>query len=133
MLQLMTRSRLRVLAGAAVILASMAALPLSAQNAANGPGRPPFLQRYPSYTAWYFDGRDDVRDFPNNGFFPGDFAANPPAAWLGAAGLFGSTPTSPRLADGSQPDPGYCGRRHRSYSGASGTFRGYDGARHRCR
>lgn len=126
-------SKLRVLSATAVVLASMGALPLAAQDGGNGPGRPPFLQRFPSYTAWHFDGRDDVRDFPANGFFPGDFAANPAGAWVGAAGIFGWTPTSPRLADGSQPDPDYCWRLHRSYNGPSGTFRGYDGAWHRCR
>jgi hypothetical protein len=132
MLQLITQpaSKLRVLTAAAVILASMGALPLSAQEGGNGPGRVPFLQRYPAYTAWHFDGRDDVRDFPTNGFFPGDFAANPPAAGIGAAGLFGWTARSPRLADGSPPD---CAQPYRSYNPASGSVRGSDGAWHRCR
>jgi hypothetical protein len=132
MLQLMTQpmNKLRLLTATIVILASMGALPLSAQNAGNGPGREPFLLRYPSYTAWYFDGRDDVRDFPANGFFPGDFAANPPAAGIGAAGIFGSTPRSPQLADGSPPD---CPYRYHSHDAAKGYFRGYDGAWHRCR
>jgi hypothetical protein len=57
-------SKLRVLTVTAVMLASMGALPLSAQDGGNGPGRPPFLLRYSPYTAWHFDGRDDVRDFP---------------------------------------------------------------------
>jgi hypothetical protein len=126
-------SKLRILTATAAILVSMGAAPLLAQDAGNGPGRPPFLQRYPAYTAWYFDGRDDVRDFPANSFFPGDFAADPARAAIGAAGIFGSTPTSPRLADGSQPDRIGCTRRYRSYSAASGSFRGYDGAWHRCR
>jgi hypothetical protein len=130
MLQLVTQpmSKLRTLTAAAVMLASMGALPLSAQDGGNGPGRTPFLQRYPAYTAWSFDGRDDVRDFPTNGFFPGDFAANPPAAAIGAAGLFGWTARSPRLADGSPPD---CAQR-RPYNPASGSVRRYDGAWHRC-
>ena len=53
----------------------------------------PFLQRDVPSTAWYYDDRDDTRDFQNNGFFPGDFAAHPPSAWLGAAGIFGFTPS----------------------------------------
>ncbi len=126
-------TKLRILTATAVITAviwaSMGAPPLSAQEGGNGPGRTPFLQRYPAYTAWSFDGRDDVRDFPTNGFFPGDFAANPPAAGIGAAGLFGWTARSPRLADGSPPD---CAQR-RPYNAASGSVRRYDGAWHRCR
>jgi hypothetical protein len=61
------------------------------------------------YNVWY-DGRDDVRDFPNNGFFPGDFAANPPAAAFSAAGIFGNMfrPVEP-----SYVDYGSCARRHR--------------------
>jgi hypothetical protein len=126
-------SKLRILTATAAILVSMGALPLSAQDAGNGPGRPPFLQRYPAYTAWYFDGRDDVRDFPTNGFFPGDFAANPASAAIGAAGIFGSTPTSPQLVDGSQVEQVSCARRYRSHNAASGYFLGYDRAWHRCR
>ena len=121
-------SKLRILAAGAVMLASMGVLPLSAQEGGNGPGRVPFLQRYPAYTAWSFDGRDDVRDFPTNGFFPGDFAANPPAAGIGAAGLFDWTARSPRLADGSPPD---CAQR-RPYNPATGSVRRYDGVWHRC-
>jgi hypothetical protein len=113
-------SKLRILTAAAIMLASMGAPPLSAQNAGgNGPGRPPFLLRYPPYTAWHFDGRDDVRDFPKNGFFPGDFAANPAGAWVGAAGIFGWTPRSPRLAYESQPDRSACAQQYRSYNAAS--------------
>ena len=57
----------------------------------------PFLQRDVPPTAWYYDNRDDSRDFQNNGFWPGDFAANPPAAWIGAAGIIGFRPAR-RLA-----------------------------------
>ncbi|MGY4259630.1 hypothetical protein ACVI1L_006698 [Bradyrhizobium sp. USDA 4516] len=44
--------------------------------------------RYGSAGGAYFDGRDDDRDFRSNGYFPGNFAADP----FSAAGLFGSTP-----------------------------------------
>jgi hypothetical protein len=82
---------------------------------------------------WY-DGRDDVRDFPTNGFFPGDFAADPWGAAIGAAGLFGSTPTSnyyypPQVSSGDQT---WCRQRYRSYDPASGSFLGRDGVRRRC-
>jgi hypothetical protein len=74
---------------------------------------------------WY-DNRDDDRDFPNNGFFPGDFAANPAAAWIGAAGLFGSNPSRgqgyysqgyypPYVVYRVQPDPAVCMGHRRSY------------------
>ena len=48
--------------------------------------------RYGYTSGWSFDGRDDDRDFRTNGFFPGNFAADPFSAGFGAAGLFGSTP-----------------------------------------
>lgn len=48
--------------------------------------------RYGSTGGAYFDGRDDDRDFRSNGYFPGNFAADPFSAGFGAAGLFGSTP-----------------------------------------
>ena len=67
---------------------------------------PPFLQRDVPPTAWYYDNRDNSRDFQNNGFLPGDFAADPPAASIGAAGIFGFTP-----AGGSHFGPIYCTRR----------------------
>jgi BA14K-like protein len=129
--------RKSAIAIAAAILASWGALPSFAQNLvagtagtglATGGGLSP--------VAWYYDGRDDSRDFPTNGFFPGDFAADPASAAIGAAGLFGSTPTRnypSQLTDGSLPDQSHCARRYRSYDPASGTFIGYDGARHRCR
>jgi hypothetical protein len=98
-------------------------------------GRP---VRFGNTSAWSFDGRDDRRDFPTNGFFPGNFAADPPGTAIGAAGLFGSTPWHSALPYPSQVifgPPGYqtyCARRYRSYDPASGTFVGADGARHRC-
>ena len=92
----------------------------------------------PTRIVWYYDGRDDVRDFPTNGFFPGDFAANPANAAIGAAGIFGSTPSRAHNAYpsqvivGSQRAQTLCARRYRSYDRASGTFIGNDHARHRC-
>jgi hypothetical protein len=94
--------------------------------------------RYGNTSGWHYDDRDDDRDFPTNGFFPGDFAANPAGAWIGAKGLFGSNPYRSALPYPSQvvimPAAGQsdCARRYRSYDPASGTFRGRDGRRHPC-
>lgn len=117
-----TMSRLRVLAATVITLASIGAGSALAQSA-----HQPFLQRDVPSTAWHFDERDDTRDFQNNGFFPGDFAANPGSAWIGAAGLFGFTPSG-----GSQFGPIYCTRRYRSYNRVPGYFQGDDGVWYRC-
>jgi hypothetical protein len=125
-------SKLRIQTAIAIVLASIGASPLFAQDGANGR---PLLQRVPSYTAWYYDGRDDPRDFPTNGFFPGDFAANPSGAAIGATGIFGFTPyrAAAQPVDESRSDRTACAQRYRSYNAASGSFVGHDGARHRCR
>lgn len=129
MLQLIARSentgmgRLGLLLTIATVLASAAAAPALAQRA-----HEPFLRRDLPPTAWYYDGRDDIRDFPANGFFPGDFATNPAAAWLGTAGIFGSTPSG-----GSQFGPIYCTRQYRVRSRERGYFQGNDGVWYRCR
>jgi hypothetical protein len=41
---------------------------------------------------FFYDNRDDQRDFPTNGVFPGNFAADPFFAGVGAAGWLGSNP-----------------------------------------
>jgi hypothetical protein len=99
---------------------------------------PPLIEKVLSHYPWYFDGRGDARDFPTNGFFPGDFAADPAAAAFGAAGIFGSTPAHAsrnypsQAIVVSQHDQTHCARRHHSYDRASGTFPRSDGAYHRC-
>ena len=115
-------SRLGKLMVAVAVVAWASAAPAFAQNA-----HPPFLQRDVPPTAWYYDNRDDGRDFQNNGFFPGDFAANPAGAWIGAAGIIGFTPSG-----GSHFGPIYCIRRYRSHNRAPGYFQGDDGIWHRC-
>jgi hypothetical protein len=125
-------SRLRAWMAAAALVASVSATPASAQGTHQPFKHPPythqpFLQRDLPSTAWHYDGRDDTRDFQNNGFFPGDFAANPPAAWVGAAGIFGFTPQG-----GSHFGPIYCMRRYRSHNPAPGYFQGDDGVWYRC-
>jgi BA14K-like protein len=123
--------KLSVLVTTAIVLAVAATAALAQDDA----GR---TVRYGNTSGWYFDGRDDDRDFPTNGAFPGNFAANPPAAGIGAAGLFGSTPWRSALPYPSQiifgpgRDQSYCARRHRSYDPSSGIFIGSNGARHRC-
>ena len=70
-----------------VFAASMASVPASAQVY----GEPP--QRYGNTANFFnYDNRDDQRDFPANGVFPGNFAANPFTASVGAAGWLGSNP-----------------------------------------
>ena len=41
---------------------------------------------------FFYDNRDDQRDFPTNGVFPGNFATDPFMAGVGAAGWLGSNP-----------------------------------------
>ena len=94
--------------------------------------------RYGNTSGWYYDGRDDDRDFPTNGFFPGNFAADPSSAWLGVAGLFGgnswrsAVPYPSQVVIGSPRDQSDCARRFRSYDPVSGTFVGRDGVRNPC-
>jgi hypothetical protein len=127
----MTILKLTLLTAAAAILATSAPAPALAQDRAAPPAGFPRL-------IWYYDGRDDNRDFPTNGLFPGDFAANPPRAWIGAAGIFGSNPEHAaveypsQVLIGSPRDQASCARRYRSYDPASGTFLGNDRVRHRC-
>ena len=55
--------------------------------------RPPL--RYGYTSGWAYDARNDRRDMPTNGYFPGNFAADPYAP--SASGFFGSRPEhSPR-------------------------------------
>ena len=123
-------STLRNTITAATTLACLAATPALA-----GDYR---VLRYGNTSGWSYDGRDDDRDFPTNGFFPGNFAADPSSAWIGVAGLFGSNswrsavPYPSQVVIGSARDPSYCVRRFRSYDPASGTFLGRDGVRHPC-
>ena len=129
MLQMMARtmSRLPILVAAVITLASGGAGSVLAQQALAQGTHEPFLRRDVPPTAWHFDDRDDTRDFQNNGFFPGNFAARPGTAWLGAAGLFGFTPSG-----GSQFGVIYCTRRYRSYNRRPGYFQGDDGVWYRC-
>jgi len=91
--------------------------------------------RYGNTSPWSYDNRDDHRDYPTNGFFPGNFTADPSTAWLGISGaLAGNSersvyPYPSQVVIGATPPA--CVRL-RSYDPASGTYRGRDGLRHRC-
>jgi hypothetical protein len=87
--------------------------------------------RYGNTSPWYYDNRDDGRDFTSNGFFPGNFTADPPSAWLGAAGAFAANSHRSPAPYPSQVviGPGPC-MRHEGFHARS--FIGPDGIRHRC-
>ena len=94
--------------------------------------------RYGNTSSWYFDARNDHRDFPTNGSFPGNFAADPLLASIGSAGFLESNPYRSRWAYPSQvyfgppSDQSYCARHYRSHDPVSGTYRGKNGLRHPC-
>jgi hypothetical protein len=114
------------------VLASVAATSALAQD--YGPRQ----LRYGNTSGWSFDARNDDRDVPTNGVFPGNFAANPPYASIGAAGFLESNPwrsAQPypsQVVIGMGPYQAACAQRYRSYDPASGTYLGRDGLRHRC-
>jgi len=115
-------------AGVAMLLASAAA---QAQDLGLRP------LRYGNTSPWSYDNRDDNRDYPTNGFFPGNFTADPSTAWLGMAGaLAGNSyrsrrPYPSQVVIGPAPAQPVC-LRYRSYDPASRTYLGRDGLRHRC-
>jgi hypothetical protein len=117
----------------AIVCAGM--LALLAATASQAQDRP---LRYGNTSGWSYDNRDDPRDVPTNGFFPGNFTADPFSAWLGAAGvLAGNSYRSPvpypsQVVIGPPAYQTDCARRHRTYEPASGTYVGRDGLRHRC-
>jgi hypothetical protein len=75
-----------------VALIAAAASPAAAQDS-----RAPTVLRYGNTSSfWFFDGRDDNRDFRNNAVFPGNFAGDPPSASIGIEGfLAGNSRRSP--------------------------------------
>jgi hypothetical protein len=114
------------------VLASVAATSALAQ------GDGPHPLRYGNTSGWSFDARNDDRDFPTNGVFPGNSAANPPYASIGAAGFLESNPWRSarpypsQVVIGTAPTQAICPQRYRSYDPASGTYLGRNGLRHRC-
>ena len=82
---------MRTLLQTAVLLAAFAGSTAGASAQVFGYGEPP--ARYGNTASFFFyDNRDDQRDFPTNGVFPGNFAAAPVWAGVGAAGWLGSNP-----------------------------------------
>jgi hypothetical protein len=75
----------------AILLAAFAALAAATPASAQVYGERPV--RYGNTSSFFFyDNRDDARDFPTNGGFPGNFAANRFDAGIGAAGWLGFNP-----------------------------------------
>lgn len=124
------RSKASMLGTAA--LASLLAGSALAQDSAPRP------LRYGNTSSWSFDARNDDRDFPANGVFPGNYAADPFGAAIGSAGFLESNPWRSAQAYPSQvvigpaPASNACAQRYRSYDPASGTYVGHDGRHHRC-
>ena len=116
---------------AAFIVMSLASTAAQAQDLGLRP------LRYGDTSPWHYDNRNDDRDFPTNGFFPGNFSADPSTSWLGIAGaLAGNSERSPlpypsQVVIGTPRAPLPC-LRLRSYDPATGTYLGRDGLRHRC-
>ena len=115
----------------AALTAFAAAAPAYAQNYGER------TLRYGYTSGFYYDARNDNRDFSTNGVFPGNFAADPVFATIGAAGFLESNPRRSAVPYPSQVyfgparDLAYC-RGYRSYDASTGTFLGKDGLRHRC-
>jgi BA14K-like protein len=114
---------------AAIGLALLFGAPAQAQDLGLRP------LRYGNTSPWSYDNRDDHRDYPTNGLFPGNFTADPSTAWLGIAGaLAGNSERSaypyPSQVVIGAPVPACV--RLRSYDPTSGTYLGRDGLRHRC-
>ena len=83
------------------LLAAFAATIASTSVQAQVYGERP--QRYGNTASFFFyDNRDDQRDFPTNGVFPGNFANDPFFAGVGAAGWLGSNPQHQRQPYPSQ-------------------------------
>jgi hypothetical protein len=120
------------------LLMTAAALTSPAATPANAQDYGPRPLRYGNTSSWHFDGRNDDRDFPTNGVFPGNSAANPPYASIGAAGFLESNPwrsAQPypsQVVIGPAPYQAGCAQRYHSYDPASGTFLTRNGVRHRC-
>jgi hypothetical protein len=83
--------------GTALLLATALSFAAASPSAAQEQGGPPVLRYGHTSSFWFFDGRDDDRDFHNNGVFPGNFAGDPPSASIGIEGfLAGNSRRSPQ-------------------------------------
>jgi hypothetical protein len=100
-------ARLKIMMCAAILVAS----PVTPGVATDLRYRP---VRYGQTSGWLYDHRNDNRDFPTNGVFPGNFAAQPNVAWIGAAGFLESAPQRSALPYPSQVVFGVVSRSKRS-------------------
>jgi hypothetical protein len=83
--------------GIALLLATALSFAAASPSAAQERSGPPVLRYGNTSPFWFFDGRDDDRDFRNNGVFPGNFAGDPPSASIGIEGfLAGNSRRSPQ-------------------------------------
>ena len=120
--------------GISLLVAALAFAAAASASAQNSGER---SLRYGNTSSFYYDSRNDDRDFPSNGVFPGNFAPSPIFATIGAAGFLESNPRRSAVPYPSQVyfgparDLSHC-RSYRSYDQSSGTFLGKDGVRHRC-
>jgi hypothetical protein len=86
-------SLVSVAASAQVSSAQVSSVQVSSAQASSTPVYGERPQRYGNTASFFFyDNRDDQRDFPTNGIFPGNFAADRFFAGIGAAGWLGSNP-----------------------------------------
>jgi len=82
--------------GTALLLAGTLSLTTASPLAAQERSGRQVLRYGNTSSFWFFDGRDDDRDFHNNAVFPGNFAGDPPEASLGIEGfLAGNARRSP--------------------------------------
>jgi hypothetical protein len=76
----------------AILLAACAAVMASVPAKAQGYGEGRRYNNGNTASFFFYDNRDDHRDFQTNGVFPGNFATDPFMAGVGAAGWLGSNP-----------------------------------------
>jgi hypothetical protein len=89
-----------------LLVAALTALVAAAPASAQYYGERTF--RYGNTSGVFFDGRGDNRDFPTDGVFPGNFAANPFYAQNGGAAGF--LESNPRRSATSYPSQVYFAR-----------------------
>jgi len=81
--------RMSTIVAAVAVLLAQPSLAQDRARRATASRHPLIVSRdAPPSPIWYFDGRDGDRDFPTNGVFPGDFAADPANAAFDATSLF---------------------------------------------
>jgi len=86
----------KIALGTALLLSIVSSFAMASPSAAQERSGPPVLRYGHTSSFWFFDGRDDNRDFRNNGVFPGNFAGDPPSASIGIEGfLAGNSRRSP--------------------------------------